>query len=155
MRIVYWFGVATLLVACGKKQAPEPAGDQPAAAPAGELTAEMPDTPEAKAFAKRLVETTVTDWDPLGGASGVELRYKTLTFQPDGSWTAEAALTADFESFECKEVGTWSIDEAESDSAATMNWEVRKTTCPTREAGDALRVKMGIQKGGEYKIAFR
>jgi len=137
---------------CGKKAPPEAPTD--AEPPPPRFTAEMPDTADAKAFAKRLVDTTVTNWDPVSG-EGAEFTFTALSFQPDGVWHADAVMKASFEEFDCKETGSWRIDEAESSDTATMEWTVVKTTCPMRESGASQRVKMTIAKGGTYKIAFR
>jgi hypothetical protein len=142
------------LFACGGKKAPAP--EQPAeAAPAEEpLAATMPDTKEAKAFAGKLIETTVTDWQPISG-SGAKFVYEELTFAPSGDWSAKGYVEASFEKIECAESGTWEIAEVGSASQATMVWTVGKTSCPMREAGASTRVLMDLPKAGSYEISFR
>lgn len=152
MGFVRGVALAALLAGCGGKKAPEPAADGGSAEAA--VTAEMPDTAEAKAFAKSLVKTEVKGLGVVSSGGG-RLDYNTLTFAPDGRWNATGVVKASDEQFECKETGTWSIEGAETAESATMEWTVEKTTCATREAGTKQRVQMTILKGGEYKIAFR
>lgn len=153
MRTLVGLALATSMVlgaGCGDKKPVE----STAAPAAAKITAEMPDTAYAKAFAKRLVALSIEDWKPIDASSGADLNYKTLAFSPDGTWNAEALLTASYEEFDCKEHGTWRIDNTDSSETATMDWELVKTTCPMREPG-VQRVKMTIEKGGGYKIMFR
>jgi len=143
-----------LLVACGGKKAPAPT---PAAetAPAEEpLSATMPDSKEARTFARKLVDTTVTNWQPISG-SGAKFVYNELTFAPAGTWKATGFVEASFEKIDCAESGTWEIVEASSASQATMVWTVGKTTCPMREAGASTRVLVDLPKAGTYEISFR
>lgn len=160
MRPIYALALLTLAAGCGKKAAePEAAAEAPAeeAAPApAAMSAQMPDTKEAKAFAKTLVGTTVSNWSPLDGSGGGgELEYKEMTFDPSGSWAANAVLELGMDTVDCKESGTWAIDEAESKETATMSWKLDKTDCPSRETGVDLRVKMSITGGGQTKIMMR
>ena len=139
------------LFACGKKEKPaEPAAENTTQ----EITAEMPDTADAKSFAKLLIETEVKDFEPTSG-SGAEFEYTSLTFSPNGRWVAEGVVRAQFEEIECREDGTWAIEETESSDTAIMLWKVAKTSCVMREAGAEQRVKMSVFKSGQYKIAFR
>lgn len=144
--------------ACGKKNTATEATAAPSSStPAPSetaLTAEMPDTPEARAFAKLLIKTEVTGLEPTGG-DDVVFEYTSLTFSADGRWKAEGYVEASFEKMECMEVGTWTIDEATRNDTATMNWTVSKTNCAMRENGTTQRVQMTIPKSGPPKIMFR
>ena len=154
MRTVLALSTLVLVTACGKKAAPEPAAAAEApAAPA--LTVAMPDDPKAKAFAERRTTTPIADWKPLGAGAAAEFVYNQLTFAPDGTWRADATVTASFETFPCKEQGTWSLESAESAETGTIATELTKTSCATREAGAQQRYEMTIGKGGEFTAALR
>lgn len=153
MRIFVGLAVAGLLVGCGDKKAPAPAAE-PAAAPAeASISAKMPDSPEAKAFAKQLVKTTVKGVHPQG-SGGASVTYNTVSFAADGKWQAQSTIEAGDESMDCKESGDWSIDEAESDKIATVVWAVASTNCAGRENGTQTRVKMNLS-GDEPQLEFR
>lgn len=151
MRALATLALVGLAAGCGPKTPTESAGSTDTSAP---ITAQMPDTSNARAFASRLVQTTISNWSPISGGD-VELDYNSMTFAPDGSWTATATMEAAFEEFDCQETGTWIIDTATADDTATMDWEIGRTTCPMREAGSSLRVQMTIERKGEYQISFR
>lgn len=153
MRLLSTLVIAATVLACGKKAPPEAPADDDDEAQA--ITAEMPDTPEARKYARRLVDTTVSNWQAAGGATGAVVNYTALTFAPDGTWSAEAMFEADFEEIECKETGTWTIAAADSAETATMEWHLGKTSCPAREAGETTRVEMTLFRNGEVKIAYR
>lgn len=137
------------LVACGgSKPAPQASGE---AEPA--MTAQMPDSAEAKSFAKKLVALTITDYEVSGG--GATLGYKTLTFAPSGQWNADGVVEASYETFDCKESGSWMIDKAESSDAAVMVWTLESTSCATREKGTEVRLRMVIDKAGEFQVQYR
>ena len=141
------------ITACGKKGAsPDAAAD---AGAAGGITAEMPAGKDAMAYAGKLLATTVTNWEPVSSTSGAKFVYNQMSFTPEGRWVAAGYLEASFEKIDCKESGTWKIEDAVDDRTATMLWTVDKTTCPTREVGHELRVQMVIAEAGKYKINFR
>lgn len=144
-------GALVLGVGCGNKKTPDAAAD--GGAPGG-ITATMPDGKDAMGFAKKLVDTTVNDWEPISGGGDARFVYKDLTFAPDGTWKANAVLEASFEKIGCNETGTWSIESVDSVNDATMVWKVDKTNCPMREAGEQ-RVQMQLPKPGSYTINFR
>lgn len=140
------------LTACGKKGAsPDAAADSGAAA----LTAEMPAGKDAMSYAGKLVQTTVENWEPVSSTSGAKFVYNQMTFEPSGRWVASGYLEASFEKIDCKENGTWRIEEVTDDRTATMLWTVKTTNCPTREVGNELRVQMIIPENDKYKINFR
>jgi len=148
--------LALAVTGCGKKKSPEAAGGEAAASSGGgAVTAQMPDTKEARTFADKLVATTVESWEPVSGGGDVNFTYNTMTFSPDGSWKAKATLEASFEKIPCVESGTWTIESADTTNAATMLWTIDSTSCPTRESGAEQRVEMELPKPGSYKINFR
>jgi hypothetical protein len=145
--------VLILMTACAPK-APvtaSPVSEGAAEAPA--LSADIPDTADARSFAKALVNTVVTDWEVAGGSGGA-VTYADLRFDGDGTWNAQGNFTADGEKFPCVETGSWTLDDTSSSSVGTMDWTISKTTCPTREAGSSVRVQVTLNKSGA-EIAFR
>jgi hypothetical protein len=118
------------------------------------MTASVPDTTEARAFAEALVETEVREFAPISGG-GASFVYHSLSFVADGSWSATATVTAGDEGMDCQESGRWTLEQATAAETAILVWTVGKTTCASREVGAAQRVQMTILESGEYKIAFR
>ena len=53
---------------------------------------------------------------------------------------------------DCEESGTWTMDPADSESTASMTWQLEKTSCPGREGGKEIRVKITIERDGSYEI---
>jgi len=150
MRMLLFAALALIPLAggCGKKAPPEaPAEAEPT------FTVQMPDTPMARRFAQRLVDTPITDWEVLGGA-GATLIYRQFTFASDGHWNADAVLQADFEEIGCKESGVWRIEDVQTADTAIMEWDLSKSNCPTREPGSTTRVQLSLLRDGGYKIAF-
>ena len=136
--------VATLTTACGEKKAPEPA-----AASADSITnADVP--PEAKAFANRLLKTTISSFNPTGAT---EFTYTAMTFNSDGTWVTKATLRLGGESVDCEETGSWLIDSMNGDSAL-MEWKVTQTNCPARASGTEQRVSV-LLDGDDVKISYR
>jgi hypothetical protein len=151
MRAQFVTVLALCALSCAKKEAPQAAAAEGKSEEAA-ITAEIPATAEARSFAKTLIGTQVSNWHPTGGSA---FAYETLTFKPDGTWSAAASVSAGGEDIDCQESGTWKISEATSTDTATMEWGVVKTTCVSRDAGTSQRVVMTILEGGEYKIGFR
>lgn len=148
-------GAALLATGCGKKSPAASAATSGASAAAGAMSAQMPATKDAATFAGKLVATTVNNWEPISDGGDVNFTYKTMTFSPDGSWTANAELEASFEKIGCNEKGSWAIEEATSANEATMVWKIASTNCPMREAGKDLRVQVQLPKANSYTINFR
>jgi hypothetical protein len=142
------------LVGCGKKNAGPDAAGAVDTGDASAVTAQMPDGKDATSFAKKLIGTTITNWDP-SDVTGASFKYNEMTFDESGHWTADATLKAGFEEIDCTESGSWVIDVVESANDATMTWNVQQTTCATREKGLVLRVQMLLPSAGQYKINFR
>ncbi len=137
----------TALTACGEKKAPASAGSTPTKA---SFTADIPEGSAAKAFAGKLLKTTVSDFNPTGSS---EFVYTAMNFVGDGTWNAAGNLSLGGESVDCSEAGTWRIDAMDGDNAV-MDWKTEKTNCPSRDAGIEQRVSMSIS-GEDYKISFR
>lgn len=140
------------LLACGDKKAPASSGSS---APAAESVdgAKIPADANSKAFAAKLIRVDAKDFEP-SDASGAKFVYKTVDFRNDNTWWAEAQMTADGESFDCKEQGTWEMDPAMDDHTAEMTWKLARSTCAGRPQEATMRVKVGIEQG-EYRIVFR
>ncbi len=137
-----------LAAACGGKDAPiEAAADTPSGP-------EIPDDATSSRFASRLMGLTISNWAP-DDSGDVEFRYTDLQFRADNSWHAQGYVAVLDERVDCKELGTWSMDPAESESTAAMTWTLDKTTCPGREAGRELRLEMTILKDGSFKVRMR
>ena len=136
---------------CGKKKATTGGG----AASADRVTAQtkIPDDAKSKAFAEKLLTQIVQDFKPSDN-SEAQFVYRTVTFQPDNSWQAVAQMTAQGETIDCQELGEWSMDPADDEHTAAMEWKVNKTTCAGRPETGMLRLKVTIE-GGEYNIKFR
>lgn len=150
--------VCSSLVACGKKSTPEAAAPEAAAAPAPQpasLTVKMPAGGEAKAFARNLIDTDIVDFKPTGTGSSVQFVYKTMSFMPDGTWSADASVEANFEEIPCKESGSWSIASVSSPQIGTVTWTVDQTNCAMREGGEETRGQVTLGKGTGFSVAFR
>ena len=160
MRTALTIALSLTLASLGacKKEAPEAAASSNASASrsaSAAVTAEMPDSKEARNFANKLVETTVTNWEPTSSGSDTKFEYLSMTFQPDGTWGADAELEASFEKIPCKESGKWSIIEMSGSNSATMSWTIDSTNCPMREANQELRIQMELPKANDWQISFR
>jgi len=140
--------IAMFLFGCSKGATPAPAPE----AKAPEITAEMPDTKDAKSFAASLIDTTVSEWSPTGNS---DFEFLTMSFAGDGTWAATAKLVAGVEDIECNEVGSWKIAEVTDATQATVELTVTKTACANRENGAEQRILMSILNDGSYKIAYR
>ncbi len=154
MRVVTLSAVLlTLLVACGGKKEPVAAAAATEAAPVeSAITAQMPDSADAKAFAKALVKTGIRDLSV--STNGARFVYQTMTFGSDGRWTAKGAVTAGDETMDCTESGGWTIEDATSATVATMVWALDKTNCAARDAGTTQRVQVTLADGSA-NVAFR
>jgi len=143
------FLIPLLLGACAKKPI-EPATPSAEAKP--EVTAEIPDSKEARKFANRLIGYTLTEWSPINNKS---FMWDNVSFSPDGTFRAAAAIVASGERMSCDEIGTWRVDKAVSNTSAIMDWDVTKTDCASREKPPALRVSFSFAEDGTVKIAHR
>ena len=141
------FLALTALMACPKPSAPE-------AAPMDkgpEITVAMPDSDAARAFARKMLKADIQNWSPTDDRA---FQWESVTFKPDGTFVAKAAIRAGGESVPCDEIGTWSVDKAVDKTHATMDWTVTKTDCATRSSGDKLRVAVRFE-GDDVNIAYR
>ena len=140
--------IAMFLFGCSKSATPEASPE----AKAPVITAEMPDSKDARSFAETLIGTTVSDWSPTGNS---DFEFLTMSFAGDGTWSATAKLVAGVEDIECNEVGAWKIAEVTDATQATLELSVTKTACANRENGAEQRILMSILNDGTYKIAYR
>jgi hypothetical protein len=146
MRTLFFAGSAAILLAgCPDKKAPEAAAAERAD---NAITIDIP--ADAKAFANKLLKTTVDRFNPTGSS---EFTYTEMTFAGDGTWTAKGNLRLGGETIDCVEDGTWRIDSMNGDDAV-MDWTLTKTNCPSRDSGTEQRVSMSID-GDNVKISFR
>ena len=127
-------------------------GEEEAAAEA----APEPTTPgdaASKKFAEGLVDATIQNFNPTD-AQGATFVYVTMSFLPDNTWKAKGYVEIIDERMECAESGTWTMEPAESDTVATVNWTVDKTDCGGRDAGEKTRAQVTLQNG-TIDVLFR
>jgi len=146
--------VLLLLAACGSKETTTTAAPAEAAENTPAASDVVPDDKASQAFAERLFATTLTNFRPID-SSGADFRYNSFQLKPDGSWNADGVVEIADESMECVESGTWSMDPAETNDTASVGWVVDKTNCAGRESGTEHRIRLTIDKGGEYEYSFR
>lgn len=139
------------LVACGEKEESSTSAVEEATESASTV---VPADKVSQAYGKRLFSAEITRFKPVDGG-GADFVYDDLTFKPDGSWSANGKVTIADESMECKEMGTWTMDPAESESQATLSWTVDKTNCAGREDGTTLRAMLILDKDGSYTVKMR
>ncbi len=139
----------TLLIGCGDKNAPVEAAAAPAAS-----GPQIPADAASKKFAEKLLNLTITNWAPEDSGD-VEFEYTSLTFAANNTWQAAAYVAIQDERVDCKELGTWTMDAADSATTANMTWNLEKTTCPGREAGRELRLQLSILADGAFKTKMR
>jgi hypothetical protein len=109
-------------------------------AASNEVSGDIPNDGTSKKFAKQLTSTSISNFSP--DAQG--LNYKTMTFNSDNTWKADAVVSVMDEEMECLESGTWKMDPANSNTVSNMNWTIDTTDCPTRQAPMELRVEVTI-----------
>lgn len=148
-----------LIVGCSKQAPPEPAAEtdvppEPQAEAQAEAAApsHYPGTADARAFVDALTALEVTGLNPTGAS---EFTYQTMSFDADGTWSAEAQIDVGGETAPCRESGTWVLDEVTDADTATMVWTLTETNCATRNAGDETRLQMDIASDGTYEVSFR
>ena len=135
----------------GKKKKVEEAVEEPVQQ--GPKT-KLPGDATSKSFGEKLLAAKIVDFEPPGDG-GLPFIYETLVFKADNTWEAEAYLDAGDERMDCTESGTWTMDKAESDTVAPVNWVVEKTDCPAREKGKKARAQLSIQSDGDVTAEFR
>ena len=139
---------ASLLTGCGEKN---PASVTPAAAAGPKISMALPDG--TKAFVSTLIGSTTSNFAPTD-SDGAAFEYTSLQFRGDGTWSAEGYVEAMDEKMECTEVGTWSMDPAESASKAAINLTINTSDCVSREAGHVSRYLATIE-GGAIDVSYR
>ncbi len=155
IRSILPLATLVLFTACAKKaEAPKAAAAQyDAAAEEPVEGAKHPDDANSKSFVERLIRVEAKDFKPTD-ATGAGFVYKTLDFRNDNTWFAQAQMTADGETFDCKEEGTWEMDAALDEHTAPITTKLTRTSCAGRPDNEVLRLKVKIEKG-EYTIVFR
>ncbi len=134
---------------CGDKDAPVEAAAEPAA-----TGPDIPGDANSKKFAAKLMDLTISNWS-LEDSGEVDFKYTKLTFNANNGWNGAAYVAIMDERVDCKEMGKWSMDPADSATTANMTWTIEKTTCPGREAGRELRLQMSILNDGAFKAKMR
>lgn len=141
------------LIACGAKKAPSTSAGANAPAEESIEGAKIPDDKTSKSFAQKLIKFNVKDFKPAD-SGGARFVYTSVDFKPDNRWLAMAEMTADGETVQCKEEGTWEMDAAADEHTAPMTWKMTRSSCAGRPDTSILRVKVEI-KEGQYRIAVR
>jgi hypothetical protein len=130
-----------------KKKAAQTASDSLA-------DADIPGDADSKAFAKRLVASTFTNFLPTDG-DGAKFVYENFGFAGDNHWSASGYVEIMDERMECAEAGTWTMEEASAGDTATVTWIVVSTDCAGREVGAETRAQLTLDKDGELEARFR
>lgn len=143
-----------VLTACAKNSGASTAAASDAPKDETADGATYPDDANSKSFVEKLVKHNVTRFKPTDAGAGASFVYTSVDFRADNTWWAEAQMTADGETIDCKEQGTWEMDAASDEHTAAMTWTLNRSTCAGRPSADTLRLKVNIDKG-EYRIVFR
>lgn len=133
----------------GKDKAP-PTTDAASAA----AVPTTPDDATSKKFGAKLLKSTLRSFSPAD-TGGAKFKYDSMTFSADNTWKADAWVEFDEEKMECTESGKWSMEPAESDKVATVQWSVDKTDCAGRDAGAEVRAQLTLSKDGSIEAKFR
>ena len=132
-----------------KDKSPPPTESAPAAA-----VPTTPDDAASKKFGGKLLKATLRNFSPAD-TGGAKFKYDAMTFAADNTWKADAWVEFDEEKMECTESGKWSMEPAESDKVATVQWTVDKTDCAGRDAGAEVRAQLTLSKDGSVDAKFR
>ncbi|HCH65337.1 MAG: hypothetical protein CL927_13820 [Deltaproteobacteria bacterium] len=132
-----------------KDKSPPPSESAPAAA-----VPTTPDDAASKKFGGKLLKSTLRNFSPAD-TGGAKFKYDAMTFAADNTWKAEAWVEFDEEKMECIESGKWTMEPAESDKVATVQWTVDKTDCAGRDAGAEVRAQLTLSKDGSIDAKFR
>ncbi len=114
-------------------------------------TVDIPKDSASKKFASKLVSLEIHDWSPEDSGQ-VSFTYEDFSFNSDGTWSATGTVAILDESVDCRESGHWTMDPAASEDSSFLDWTVEDTTCPGRESGSRVRVKMVIDKDGSFEV---
>jgi len=140
---VFLFLSALLNVADAKKNKGGESSTEASAESQNDKLGDVPSDPDSKKFAKKLISTSISNFSP--DAEG--LRYNTMTFNGNNTWTTEAVVHVMDEEMECTESGSWTMDPASSPTVANMNWTIDSSNCPTRQTPINLRVEVTLVSG--------
>jgi len=137
----------------GKKK--KKGGDAPAAStPKAAAVPTTPDDAASKKYGVKLMSSTLLAFRP-SDTGGATFQYDKMTFAADNTWKAAGWVEFDDEKMECTEAGKWTMEPADSDKVATVNWTVDSTDCPGREAGSEVRAQLTLSKDGTIDAKFR
>jgi hypothetical protein len=137
----------------GKKKKDKSTPEE-AAAPAAAAVPTTPDDATSKKYGVKLLKSTLRNFSPAD-TGGAKFKYDAMTFAADNTWKAEAWVEFDEEKMECVEAGKWTMEAAESDKVATVQWSVDKTDCAGREPGAEVRAQLTLSKDGSVDAKFR
>ena len=140
---------ALLLTGCGEKS---PARSAPAAEVGPAISMDLP--AGTKGFVHTLIGSTTAGFSPTD-SDGATFVYTRLQFRGDGSWAAEGYVEAMDEKMDCAESGSWSIEEASSNTVGTITWTTVDTSCVGREAGALIRAQLSLGDNGITDAQFR
>ena len=145
----------TIAAGCAKKAETKtaPAADNAAAKEEAIEGARFPNDDLSRSFVERLIRVDAKDFRPTDAGTTMFI-YKTIDFKNDNTWTAQAMFSADGESVDCKESGTWEMDKASSEHTAPMTWQLTQSRCPGRPQEQTMRMEVTIEKG-EYTVKVR
>lgn len=144
--------IALAALAGCKKSDSSTAAPEQAAEDKAQWGDQVPDDATSRAFAAELVRQTVEDFRVTD--DGAVLTYRSLRFKADGSWSASGEVAIADEEMECAESGEWTMDAAETETKAMVNYTIDRTDCAGREAGSDQRVMIDIN-GDDVVIRFR
>jgi len=141
------------LLACGGSKAPPVAAAATSATTQEPGSGSFPTDSHSQTFVRSLTALDITNFAAVGGNSASVI-FSHLSFKKDNTWSAVGYFTADDEHMDCTESGTWTMDPAESDTVATINWIIGKTDCVTRTSGTETRAQITIV-GDSIEVASR
>lgn len=77
---------------------------------------------------------------------GAAVVYEELSFREDGTFEARTSIRIGEEPFNCRESGSWAMDDDRADDRSTsaLTMEVTETDCAGRSAPNSFRVRARI-----------
>lgn len=148
--------VVAFVAGCGPKAEPASSGEAAASASSSsssKLGDQVPSDGTSQDFAKKLVALDITDHKAVDG-DGVRLVYADMSFEGDGSWSANGAVEVMDEEMECTESGSWTMSPATSATVASVEWTLAKTSCAGRDSGTVVRAEATLSKSS-WDLKFR
>ncbi len=97
-----------------------------------------------KAYVDGLTRAPIVGWQVAD--DGAAIVYDALTMDEDGTFSAATTVRLGEEPLECRESGTWTLDNNKSDSAQVgeLNFELLQTDCVGREAPRTWRAQATV-----------